>query len=51
MVYLRDLFGLSCQGLYSQEFCILDFIKHGSIREVKDHGSHGEEGGEIGYRQ
>ena len=29
----------------------LDFLKHGSTGEVKDNGSHREEGGEIGYGQ
>ena len=29
----------------------LDLVKHGSNGEVKDDGSHGKEGGEIGYRR
>ena len=45
-----DLFGLCYQG-YLQEFWILGFIKHGITGEVKDDGSHGKEGGEIGYRR
>ena len=48
-MYLRDFFGLCCQGLYLHNLRILGFIKHGSIGEVKDDGSHGEEGGETGY--
>ena len=30
---------------------ILDFVKHGSTGELKDDGSHGKEGGKIGYRR
>ena len=36
---------------YLQEFRTLDFVKHPSIREVKEDGSHGEETGQIGYRR
>ena len=49
-VYLRNSFGLCCQG-YLQEFWTLDLVKHGIIGEVMDDGSHRKEGGEIGYRQ
>ena len=50
-MYLRGLFGLCSQGLNLQEFWMLGFMKHGIIGEVKDDGSHGKEGGEIGYRR
>ena len=36
---------------YLQYFWLLDFVKHESIGQVTDDGSHGEEGGGIGYRR
>ena len=50
-MYVRDLFGLCSQGLDLQEFWILCYIKHVITGEVKEDGSHGKEGGEIGYRR
>ena len=36
---------------YLQEFRTLDVVKHGSIGDVTDNGSQGEENGEIAYRR
>ena len=49
-MYLRDVFGLCSKELDLQEFWISGFIKHGITGEVKADGSHGKEGGEIGYK-
>ena len=38
-------------GVPSEFVSILYFVKHGSPGDVKDDGSHGKEGGEIGYRR
>ena len=36
---------------YLHELWTLDLLKHGGTGEVKDDGSHGKEGEEIGYRR
>ena len=45
-----DLVVKGYQG-YLQQLWTLDFLKHGSIGEVKDDESHGEESWEIVYRR
>ena len=49
---IDPVIGIFCKGCQGCTYGVhLHFLKHGSTGEVKDHGSHGEEGGEMGYRR